>query len=93
VLIGLVPGLATGVVLAVWVGVFAISRYVSLASVVAALSLPITVGSLLYVHRLEGNAYLAFSCAAALLVVRRHRENIRRLLAGTENRFGKKSGA
>lgn len=93
VLIGLVPGFATCVVLAVWVVVFAVSRYVSLASVVAALSLPITVGSLLYLHRLHGNAYLAFSCAAALLVVRRHRENIRRLLAGTENRFGKKSGA
>jgi glycerol-3-phosphate acyltransferase PlsY len=57
------------------------------------LSLPITVGALIYLRRLEGNAYLAFSCAAALLVVRRHRENIRRLLSGTENRFGKKSEA
>jgi glycerol-3-phosphate acyltransferase PlsY len=93
VLIGLLPGFATGVVLAVWAFIFATSRYVSLASVVAALALPITVGSLLYLHRLEGNVYFAFSCAAALLVIRRHRENIRRLLAGTENRFGKKSEA
>ena len=93
VLIGLLPGFATSVVLAVWVIVFAASRYVSLASVIAALALPGTVGSLLYLHRLEGNVYFAFSCAAALLVIRRHRENIRRLLAGTENRFGKKSEA
>ena len=93
VLIGLLPGFATSVVLAVWVMVFAASRYVSLASVVAALALPVTVGSLLYLHHLEGNVYFAFSCAAALLVIRRHRENIRRLLAGTENRFGKKSEA
>lgn len=93
VLIGLLPAFATGVVLAVWVIIFAASRYVSLASVVAALALPVTVGSLLYLHRLDGNVYFAFSCAAALLVIRRHRENIRRLLAGTENRFGKKSEA
>jgi glycerol-3-phosphate acyltransferase PlsY len=91
VLIGLLPAVATVIVLAVWVIIFAASRYVSLASVIAALTLPITVGCLLYLHRLEGHVYFAFSCAAALLVIRRHRENIRRLVAGTENRFGNKS--
>jgi acyl phosphate:glycerol-3-phosphate acyltransferase len=37
-----------------------------------------------------GNAWLAlaFMSMASLLIVARHHENIRRLLAGTENRFG-----
>jgi glycerol-3-phosphate acyltransferase PlsY len=88
VIIGLMPPLATGVVLVLWISIFAFSRYVSLASIVAALSLPLTVGVLLKTGELEGSAYFAFACAAAFLVVRRHRDNIRRLFAGTENRFG-----
>ncbi len=88
VIIGLMPPLATGVVLGLWISIFAFSRYVSLASIIAALSLPLTVGVLLKTGELEGSAYFAFSCAAAFLVVRRHRDNIRRLFAGTENRFG-----
>jgi glycerol-3-phosphate acyltransferase PlsY len=90
VLLAMVHPLAVGVVLAVWGIVFGISRYVSLASILAALALPIAVGVLLYFHYMEGRPYLAFSCAAAFLVIRRHRENIQRLFAGTENRFGKK---
>lgn len=88
VIIGLMPPLATGVVLVLWVSIFAFSRYVSLASIIAALSLPLTVGVLIKTGELDGSAYFAFSCAAAFLVVRRHRDNIRRLFAGTENRFG-----
>ncbi len=89
VLIALIPPLATGVVLLVWCSVFAFSKYVSLASILAALALPLTVGILLKLGEMDGSAYFAFSCAAAFLVVRRHRENISRLFAGTENRFGK----
>jgi len=88
VIIGLMPPLATVLVLVLWISVFAFSRYVSLASIIAALGLPVTVGILLKIGELEGSAYFAFSCAAAFLVVRRHRDNIRRLFAGTENRFG-----
>lgn len=90
VLIALLPPLVIGVVLTLWISLFAFFRYVSLASVVAAIALPITVGILLRIGELEGNAYLAFSCAAAFLVVRRHRDNIKRLIEGTENRFGSK---
>ena len=90
VLIALLPPLVIGVVLTLWISLFAFFRYVSLASVVAAIALPITVGILLRIGELEGNAYLAFSCAAAFLVVRRHRDNIKRLFEGTENRFGSK---
>jgi glycerol-3-phosphate acyltransferase PlsY len=91
VLLAVMPPLATGMVLLVWVVVFGISRYVSLASILAALSLPITVGALFFLGELQGPVYLAFACAAAFLVVRRHRENMKRLFAGTESRFKKSS--
>lgn len=91
VLVAMVPPFAVAVVLSVWGVVFALSRFVSLASLAAALALPVTVGLLLYFDHMEGRPYFAFSCAAALLVIRRHRENIRRLINGTENRFGKKN--
>jgi glycerol-3-phosphate acyltransferase PlsY len=89
VLLAVMPAVATVAVLAVWAVVFAISRYVSLASILAALALPITVGALLALDELQGRAYLAFACASAFLVVRRHRDNIKRLFAGTESRFKK----
>jgi glycerol-3-phosphate acyltransferase PlsY len=89
VMLGIIPLLATGVVLLVWGLVFALSRYVSLASILAASSLPLTLVILQSSDFLEGRVTLAFGCAAAFFVIRRHRENIQRLLAGTENRFGK----
>jgi glycerol-3-phosphate acyltransferase PlsY len=89
VMLGIIPLMASGIVFATWVIVFALSRYVSLASLVAAVSLPLTLVVLQANHLLEGRATLAFGCAAAFFVIRRHRENIQRLLAGTENRFGK----
>jgi glycerol-3-phosphate acyltransferase PlsY len=89
VLLAVVPPMATGVVFLVWLVVFGISRYVSLASILAALSLPIAVGALQLLGELQGRVYMTFACAAAFLVVRRHRENIKRLFAGTESRFKK----
>ena len=83
--------LAAVIVFAVWGIVFKVSRYVSLASLVAAVALPVTVIGLMFTGFIRGWAYFYFACAAAILVVRRHRENIRRLVAGTENRFGKPS--
>ena len=93
VLLGIMPPFATAVVFGVWLLVFAISRYVSLASIVAALSLPTTLAILYYLGWLDSPVTLAFSCAAAFLVIRRHRDNIKRLIAGTENRFGSKKKA
>ena len=93
ILISLMPPVATGLVAAMWIAVFAVSRIVSLASLCAALTLPITIAVLLRLEEIDGTAYLAFACAAALLVVRRHRDNIHRLFAGTESRFGTKANA
>jgi acyl phosphate:glycerol-3-phosphate acyltransferase len=74
----------------VWVGVFLISRYTSLASIIAAVVLPIAV--FLIVAKTGADFWLlfAFSVVTAALAVWRHRGNIVRLLNGTENRFGKK---
>ncbi len=68
-----------------WLVVFFLSRYVSLASIVLAVSLPVS--ALL----LRLDTYLVLFCAllAAIIIVR-HRANIRRLLDGTEPRTGNK---
>ena len=88
VLLGLVP-LAVAVGVAVWVATFYALRYVSVASLLAAVSLPVTVGFLWRYGRADG-ALFAFSLLAAALAWWRHRTNLQRLLAGTEPRFEKK---
>jgi len=68
-------------------------RYVSLASCVAAVSLPVMVVALPRAWGVglgvrEASPFLAVSGLLAVLVVVRHRANIGRLLRGTENRIG-----
>jgi glycerol-3-phosphate acyltransferase PlsY len=79
-LLGLAPlvGLVGAIV---WIAVFALTRYASVASIVAALSLPI--GALLLE---EPWPVLVFASAAALAVLILHRGNLARLRAGTETR-------
>lgn len=73
--------------LSLWAVVVKLSGYVSLGSIIAALSLPPAVWLL---H--PGQRSLVLPIAAlALLVVWFHRANIQRLMAGTENRFGRKA--
>jgi glycerol-3-phosphate acyltransferase PlsY len=64
-------------------------RYVSLGSVVSVASFPV-LARLLHEYGSSGMA-LAFMSMASFLIVTKHHANIRRLLAGTENRFGSKS--
>ena len=66
----------------VWVVVFLVFRYASLASIVAALSLPIAA-----VLLDRPWPVIAFAAGAAVAVLVLHRPNIARLRAGTENRF------
>jgi glycerol-3-phosphate acyltransferase PlsY len=66
-----------------FIAIVAISRYVSLASIAAALVLPVGVFVLGYPRASTGAAALA-----ALVILWRHRENIRRLADGKENRLG-----
>lgn len=65
--------------------IVAVSRYISLASVLASLALPGLI-ALIY-GRAYPEAIYAAAVAAALLIVVRHAANLRRLLAGTEHRF------
>ncbi len=76
------------IALGIWVGVAAITRYSSLAALLAACSAPIT--GLLY----TGSAVVcgAFAAMAGLLIWR-HAENIRRLMNGSESRIGRKKTA
>ena len=69
-----------------FMAVFSISRIVSLASVVAALSLP-----LLMAAGSASIANLVMALVAMLLVLWRHRTNIQRLINGTEPQVGGKS--
>ena len=86
---GMFLGLAWPVGLAcfgMFMAVFSISRIVSLASVVAAVSLP-----LLMAAGSDSNANLVVALVALLLVLWRHRSNIQRLINGTEPKVGQKS--
>ena len=66
----------------VWIATFLLFRYASLASMLAAVSLPV-VAALLE----EPWPVIAFGAIAAVAVVLLHRPNIARLRAGTESRF------
>ncbi len=88
VLIGIAPQ-ALLIGLGTFAVVFGISRFVSLGSITAAVVVPVA-GFFLY--RQEGMLVPAVLVVLGLLVIWRHKANIRRLLNGTENRivFGKK---
>jgi glycerol-3-phosphate acyltransferase PlsY len=79
----LVP-LAAACCLAIWIVMFVLFRYASVASVVTAVALPV----LSYAFGASWPA-VAFGVAAAAGVVGLHRQNIRRLFAGTEPRFAR----
>jgi len=87
-LLGLSP-VIFGIGIAVWVPVFLLSRYVSLASITAALAVG---GASWFVFRDDPRYVLpvVFSLLCALLILR-HRGNVKRLLAGTENKIGRSS--
>jgi glycerol-3-phosphate acyltransferase PlsY len=89
VIVGMMPVPAL-IVFGIWGLVFKTSRYVSLASIIAAVSLPLVVIATLFLGGLHSWAHFYFSVAAAIMVVKRHQPNIARLVAGTELRFGAK---
>jgi glycerol-3-phosphate acyltransferase PlsY len=72
--------------LLLFVVVFALTRYVSLGSIVAAASFPWFVLWLNPAERNTAPILLVITASSALVIVR-HKDNIRRLLTGTENRF------
>lgn len=81
VLVALMPKI-TIIILVVWLVVFLFSRYVSLASIVAATLTPILAALFK-----EPIIFFLFSLIMASVVVFRHKDNIERLKAGRENRM------
>ena len=78
--------LAAGIALGIWIIVFALGRYVSVASIAAAVALPAAVW-------LTPNSLILriVTTALGLLAIYKHKGNIQRLLNGTERRLGQKS--
>src|SRR6266487_3612599 len=88
-LFGLVPFVAL-IGVAVWVITFEMTRYVSVASMTAALAVPVSILILIPLKQTGGAVLLYFSICLAALVIFRHRSILSRLLRGTEPRFKRK---
>lgn len=67
---------------ALWLVSFALSRYTSVASILASIALPVAAVAFGY-----PTSVIVFASLTALAIVFLHRGNLRRLRAGTENRF------
>lgn len=74
------------IVLGVFAVLVAVTRYVSLGSIIAAFLFPVV--SLFLGRDL---LFIVFAAAIALLIIARHRANIIRLVKGTESKLGEKS--
>jgi glycerol-3-phosphate acyltransferase PlsY len=66
--------------------VLAITRYVSLASILGAASFPVF--AWFFVHGDRPPFFIAAQCAVSFLIIAKHHQNIRRLFTGQESRFG-----
>lgn len=86
---GVVLGLAPVPLLisfAIWAVVLKLTGYVSLGSILGAVAFPVSAAAIG-----TGNPWVVpVGAVLALFIVFTHRQNIRRLLAGTENRFGRR---
>lgn len=95
VVIALMPA-GIPILIMVWLLLFFTTRYVSVASIGAAAALPfITIAGSAFHGRLADGTWnkplFAFSVVIAVLAIWKHRSNLQRLMAGTENRFVPKS--
>ena len=76
------------IVLVIFVLIVAAFRYISLGSIVATAAFPVF-AYILYRSQAT-TAVFAIMAAASLLIILKHHQNIRRLMAGTEHKFGVK---
>ena len=86
-LIGVVGGMDWMLALACFIAfviIVSITRYISVGSMGAGLLSPIFAG---YIHHWQEMNLVYFCAIVAVLVVYTHRSNLKRLKAGTENRF------
>ena len=84
------PAPLTGIIgLAVFVLVIAVTRYVSLGSIVGSVSAVVVMAVFWGVGRVPWQ-YLVYIAVVVALIVYQHRDNISRLMSGTESKFGQK---
>jgi len=88
-LLALTP-VATLIGVAIWVIVFWLTRYVSLASITAAVVLPIVILVVSSQDQNKRKPLVYSSACVAAVVIWRHRSNLSRLMRGTEPRFTRK---
>lgn len=88
-MLGLAPW-ATIIAVIVWIIVFEVTRYVSVASVTAAIVLPLAIGIFLALHWNDSRVIFYAAIVMASVVCWRHRSNVSRLLKGDEQRFSRK---
>jgi glycerol-3-phosphate acyltransferase PlsY len=88
-LFGLMP-LAMLVGVAIWILIFWLTRYVSLASVIATAALPIVIAIVTRLNQSYGKALFYSSLCIAAVVIWRHHSNLSRLMRGREPRFTRK---
>lgn len=72
----------------VWCALVAITRYVSIASMIAAMSVPVMM--ICWKAQHVPPAYQALAVLAALAIVIKHKSNMKRLMQGTESKIGQK---
>ena len=89
--LGMITGLnpiIAGIAFGLWLLLVAATRIISVASIVAAVSVPV----MMFVWRTPPvhPAYRAIAVVATVLIIVKHRSNIKRLIAGTEARIGQR---
>jgi glycerol-3-phosphate acyltransferase PlsY len=88
-LFALMP-LAALIGIAIWLLVFWLTCYVSLASVATAVALPLVISIMTRANQSQGKALFYSSLGIAAVVIWRHRSNLSRLMRGSEPRFIRK---
>jgi glycerol-3-phosphate acyltransferase PlsY len=81
--------IAAAIGVAIWIVMFCVTRYVSVASVIAATVLPFVILAISWRSEMS-NAIFFFSVCVAAIVIWRHRSNLSRLKRGIEPRFNRK---
>ena len=76
------------IALVVFVLAVGLSRYVSVGSIAAAVALPMAV----WIMKPGEPCLIIVTCALGVLAIYKHKSNLQRLRAGTENRLGQKAG-
>jgi acyl phosphate:glycerol-3-phosphate acyltransferase len=94
VLCALMP-LTFAIALASWIIACLLTRYVSVASITAAVMLPIATLGVHFFTRFEGYSYrmIIVATVLGLLAIFKHKANIERLMNGTESRIGSRKSA